>query len=544
MPRHHIKKYELGDDVTTGYAGLLGRLFRKFPLIEKALIKFATCRSAPDGQRRVGVSDLAGKLLQLCRDAHMSADEYPLRAAESAYQSLRKWRARLIDSMGREFLVSEFGENAGRQYDDGLVAYIPPVDPHRIVVFDEWTSHAFTAMPIPDCGGRTRWVPISRYKFISGVRRGDHTICVSRPVLRKEPDIAEFLATLEQAIRPHERLAFTIPGYEYPSTPSSTSDVAGGEWLLPDIMLLDRSLVHMSNQVRLAIATTLGCIILFGPPRRPKARGDVESWHAFISENVRKIPTTTGTGPTDPARGKPEKEAIRLQFHHDLLAQLIENLRVKYCTTGKKSLKAHTPLEDLQRWIGAPTTIVRHLPLNRRADFSLSELRVPVRISCNRKSGNQPVVRFKYAEYIGPKLAQMRTKNEEECMLVINRSAAHVGRLYQGTCEIDVLHARGEWSLPHRLRDRELYYEFAVSRQTKRRDRAKSPVQQLREFCEAQAKDDKDLALVYADIVKHTADPALSTPSPENEPDTTDNPAEIAADPWENLNPLTDEKLW
>jgi len=304
---HRVKNYELKDETTTGSAGLLGRFFRNHPSIEKALIRFATSRRNSEITLPVGISDLSFKLLALCRDAKMAVTDYPLSAEESARKSLEKWYPRLVDSMGRAFLRAEFGEDAGRQYDDGLAAYVSPVDPHRIMVFDEWTPHAFTAVEISNPAGGTKWVPASRYKFVNGVRRGDRVVCACRPVLRKEPDVAEFLATVESAIRPHRRREFTIPTYAYPATPCFTSDVPGGEWLLPDLLYLDRSLVHLAAESRLAIARGLGAIIVWGPPRRPKARGDVEGLHSFFATKVRKFPTTTGANPKDPVRHEPEK---------------------------------------------------------------------------------------------------------------------------------------------------------------------------------------------------------------------------------------------
>ncbi len=544
---HRIKNYELSDETTTGYAGLLGRLFRNYPSIEKALIRFATSRKNSEMTLPVRVSDLSFKLLELCREVGLAANEYPLAAVESARKALEGWYARLADSMGRGFIRAEFGEDAARQYDDGLEAYVSSVDPHRIMVFDEWTAHAFTAVEIPQPGGGTMWVPISRYKFINGVRRGDHVVCASRPVLRKEPDVAEFLATIEGAIRPHRRREFTVPGYAYPATPCFTSDTPGGEWLLPDLLYLDRSLVHLAAENRIAITRGLGSIILYGPPRRPRGRGDVEALNSFFATKVRKFPTTTGSGPKDPVRHEPEKEAVRLHFHHDLLAQFLEMLRVDYSTCGKKSLKGHTPMEVFQRWAGNSCTILRHLPPSHRDQFALAELCVPVTISCDQKSGRQPVVRYKYGEYVGPHLANMRSRNKEKCLLVLNRQAAHLGRLYSlrehEKHEIDVLHTRGEWKEPHTLRERELYYDFKVSRQQKPRDRTKSRTQQLREFCERQAAADKDMALVYADLSKPAAE---GTADPLVEPHATQakEVPESSEETWRKLNCLSEKITW
>jgi len=106
-----------------------------------------------------------------------------------------------------------------------------------------------------------------------------------------------------------------------------------------------------------------------------------------------------------------------------------------------------------------------------------------------------------------------------------------------------VLHTRGEWQEPHTLRERELYWEFKVSRQLKPRDRTKSRAQQLREFCERQAAGDKDMALVFAEVSKPGAE---STTDPQTKSHT--NQAHEAPDSseatWRKLNSLSEKITW
>jgi hypothetical protein len=204
-------------------------------------------------------------------------------------------------------------------------------------------------------------------------------------------------------------------------------------------------------------------------------------------------------------------------------------------------------MEAFQRWAGNPSNILRHLPLSDREHFSLSELHVPVTISCDQRSGRQPVVRYKHAEYVGPRLANLRSRNNEKCRLVLNRQAAHIGRLYSAREnekeEIDVLHTRGEWQEAHTLRERELYYEFRVSRSLKPRDRTKSRAQQLREYCERHAAADKDMALVYADISKPQGKGAAEPPV-ESHANQVKEAAEPTDESWQKLNRLSEKNTW
>jgi hypothetical protein len=75
---YHIKQYELGDNTASGTAGLLSRLFRRYPEeIEKPLIAYALCRSKNlDDPPLPGPSDIRWKLLDLSEKAGIAVNEY------------------------------------------------------------------------------------------------------------------------------------------------------------------------------------------------------------------------------------------------------------------------------------------------------------------------------------------------------------------------------------------------------------------------------------------------------------------------------------
>lgn len=121
---------------------------------------------------------------------------------------------------------------------------------------------------------------------------------------------------------------------------------------------------------------------------------------------------------------------------------------------------------------GPSTSVVPGIPTLRQPVALRDDLSQGERVIHEPKSGpktfrhcgigtivREPVVRYLGAEYVGPQLARMRSESGLECILIVHNNSAHCGRLYaaDGTTEIDVVHARGEWRLPHRLRDREIF---------------------------------------------------------------------------------------
>lgn len=180
-------------------------------------------------------------------------------------------------------------------------------------------------------------------------------------------------------------------------------------------------------------------------------------------------------------------------------------------------------MEDLQQWVSAPNVILRHLPIQERETFCLSEERVEVTIWCDDASGGQPVVRHQYGEYVGPKLRHMRSRNGEKCILVINSRLAHIGRLY--TCgkdptEIDVVNTRGEWRVPHRLEDRAMYKKLRAEGSIPAAAKGRSPIQLLAEYLAKNARGDKNTALKLANFMSGR------NPQPEPETDSTSDASE------------------
>jgi putative transposase len=510
-PRHRIKNYRRRAKLAKLGPGLLGKVFEDHPRIESELTELALTGARPCELRR--------RLLELAETSGVAINEYPRSADEGARKALKTWKAKLIDSHGRGMTDADFGKDAANNFDDGTEAWQPDIDPHCNMTFDEYTPDVFTCIEVLQTNGASNWSVMSRFKVVSGKRRGSRDVCVAHRVLRKAPDVAKFLDAVELAIRPHQRRNFTIEGFGYPDQPCFASDFAAGSWLLFDLVFLDRSRVHLAAETRLTLTRDLGCIIVYGVPRRPKARSDIEAWHSVLSRIFQELSMTVGKGPGDPKRRDPEATALKCRFQEDHVAQIIELATSRFNVSRLKSLKGHTPMEDFQRWSGDENTILRHLPIPQREAFSLATVRVPVHIWCDRRTGRQPVVKYKYAEYVGPKLAHMQSRNGDECVLIFNRNTAHIARLYtsEGKTELDVVHTRGEWNCPHRLSDREDYRKRMKCTAQLSGDSASKIILGIKAHFEGQKKLSKDDALKYAEFIgNHPEFSSLKTESVSN----------------------------
>jgi putative transposase len=521
-PFYRVKRYERGItqgpavEKGEGTAGLLQAVFRQYPEIETKLEDFALRRGDPlELPPRIGLRDIRKKLLALCREAGIPATSYPLNTEEGGIRSLALWRSRLADTHGRAYISDQFGEAAGRNYDEGREGAKPLVDKHQVWVFDEYTLDTIVSIGVPDKTGEVKWLPMSRFKVISGRRRGSKDIIACRAVLKTEPNTADFLHCIEEAIRPHERRKFRVPGFAYPKQACFASELPGCGWALPSVIMLDNSKVHLSAATRRVITEDLGCTVQYGVVRRPRARGDIENWHSYLANEFRKIASTTGTGPNDTRRNEPEKAAVQLRLQLDHIEQVLELLMAKFNAGPLNALKGKTLIEAFTLWARDDNAVVRCVPEAFRERVSLADLQVKVRIASDVGSGKQPVIRFRHADYIGPKLSTFRSRGREECILVLNENTANVGFLYSsdGT-ELDRLQARGIWRAPHTLSQRVDFVRLRGKGKIRWPGEDESPVEILREYLAKGAATNKRDALNFARVIKEVKVKELKSPPP------------------------------
>lgn len=521
-PQFRVKRYERYAK-TSGGPGTLSALFRNHPDIEQKMEDFALRRgnrlSLPS---RIGLTDLRNKLLQLCREAGFTSAMYPLNVSEGGIRALSAWRRRFLDTHGRAFLKDQFGEEAARNFDAGWDAAAAAIDPHNIWVFDEYTVDTFVTVGIPQRDGTMKWVPMARFKVISGRRRGSRDVIVCKAVLKTEPNTTDFLEAVEAVVKPHQRLEFTVPGFAYPKQPCFAAELSGCDWALPSLVMLDNSKVHLSEANRRAIAERLACTVQFGIVRRPQARGDVESWHSYLAREFRKLASTTGTGPWDTRRVNPEKAAVELRLEVDHINQLLELLAAKFNSRPLNSLKGKTPVEAFAQWVRDENTVLRRVPTEKRESFALAEKHIRVRIACDVASGRMPMVRFQYADYVGSRLAAMRSRAGEECVLVLNPSEAHVAKLYamDGT-ELDTLRARGMWHEPHTLDARINFVAKRKRGEVMDPTEFESPTDVLRQALVSGAKKNKRDALDLARLEQASSQEPVVEPEPPPAPTLT-----------------------
>lgn len=519
VPDFRTKSYERRAHDSENKAGLLSSFFAQHPTIERGMKDFVLRRESRLGlPAKAGSIDLRDRFLALCREQGITCG-YPFNTQDKGARSLARWRDRLFDIHPREMTRAEYGEEAGRNVETGHSAGNAGNDPFTVWVIDEYTvdTELTVSVELPD--GRVAHYPMKRCKVISVRRRGSRDILATKLVLKAEPNTSDFLEVVEAAIRPHVRMNFTVHGFQYPAGPCFASELPNCAWVLPDVIMLDNSKVHRSDDVRRAIVENIGASVQYGIVRLPKARGDIENWHSLLANDLRGLASTTATGPSDPRRFKAEEAAmaLRIEAHH--VQEFLELRAAQLNVTPLQSLKGVTPMEAFQDW--ASRAITRDVPERARDGFRLARLHVNVRIRCDKRNGRRPCVQFEFAKYYSERLDKLRSRAGELCVLVLSEADGTSGELFDAQgLKIDDVYTTGEWREPHRLSERRLFVDLRKKRVLEM-PVGVSKIAALREYLASGATRNRSTALAYARM-----DRRAEAPNPKAAPvATVESPA-------------------
>lgn len=204
---------------------------------------------------------------------------------------------------------------------------IPPVGAFQEIHIDE--AHL-------DCHGAAAVVLHGQMK---PVRLGRISLLLARDVatgcylgatfaLSAHPNAADVLGLLEQLIQPWEPPKLTTPGLAYPSAigfPSALDEA----FCRPafGVIRFDNALAHLSHQVRRMVCDHLAATTNLGLPKNPKARACIEQAFKKLNVDIHRLPSTTGSHPTDvrrePGRLKKEPPFVSLRALEEAVTVLL-----------------------------------------------------------------------------------------------------------------------------------------------------------------------------------------------------------------------------
>ncbi|MCL7944672.1 Mu transposase C-terminal domain-containing protein [Marinobacter sp. ATCH36] len=264
-------------------------------------------------------------------------DVYPFTSPSRGYEAARRF---LKDSLADLKMPRDKPRVTGPK--------IPPVCAFQEIHIDE--AHI-------DCKGaaavvlhnQMKPVRLARISLLLARDVGTGAYLAGSFALTTHPDSADILGLLEQLVQPWEPLTLTAPGLSY-SAKAGFPSALNESFCRPTfgIVRLDNALVHLSHQVRRMVCDHLGATANFGLPKNPKARALIEQAFRRLNVDIHRLPSTTGSHPTDvlrePAKLQKEPPFVSLKA----LEEAIGVLLTEYNHSPLGNQGAQTPMEQMQ----------------------------------------------------------------------------------------------------------------------------------------------------------------------------------------------------
>lgn len=464
IPRKKIERGSSNDDLRQFFRQLLA----SYPDLE-LYIKGNYFGIAPYTTERVmNIRTLHEKFLRKCKELQLSDDEYPFNTDTQGYYSLYRY-VKKIERENIELATKrESKENKQKIMSTGIGRkYIQnPLAPFNTVQIDGHIIDIIytTQVRMPD--GTIQPMTAHRCWLFAVIDVA--TRCIIGYSTSQEMNYNQFdvLRAFQNAILPHKKIDFTIPGFSYPANGGFPSiALPETQYALFDIVMLDNAKSHLSKNVRNKALNVINCTLNYGSVATPETRGIVERFFGTLeTKGFHRLPMTTDSQIKGIKRRNPEYNAIKYNVSYNDILEIIEQLIIQYNNSPHEALYNNTPLQEMERKIreyGMMPTIASEQKIEDIQKLMYHT--VTRRVCGGMKNGKRPYVSFMNAQYKNDTLASSNLYLGEQITLLINPDDVSTVEAFTADgMPLGILRANGEHGQKsHSLKSRQAINHYA-----------------------------------------------------------------------------------
>lgn len=429
-----------------GGSGALMQLFDRLPHIQEFVdALFLKKRGAGIiHESRIPLKSIHKRFLDACRTAGLTTRDYPFSVKTLGRVALWRYLSKLLKKKLLSGVLARHGKDAARILRSASGGNVEEeiVRPYQKVQFDAHRIDLFATVSMPSPYGGSVQRIIDRFWILAILEVVSRAILGYYVSLNREYNAHEVLLCVRNAITPWKRRGVTIPGLKYPDHGGMPSEIIPDlAWALWQEFSYDNAKANLSDKVLNKLTRTVGCAINPGPVEAPERRALIERFFQTVEENgFHRLPSTTGSGPSDPRRDDPEHTAIRLNINLEHIEELTEVIILQYNGTPHSGIGYRTPLEYLQYFVSDDNYLVKTLPEGRRTNMDLLSIEVARTVRGNIKQGRRPYIEFEGVRYhndilsrspglIGKRLTLMVNPDDVRSLLAYLPDGAEFGTL-------------------------------------------------------------------------------------------------------------------
>lgn len=441
-----------------GTAGAFSALIQKSPTladwvgrqIQEKRISI-TQVSTDDGLRTRlrGLKSLHLSFLRECRALDIRANDYPFNTDRMGIRSLARYaHDRCMQTFARTATL------AGATHLKGIPSDVATNAPPALHVLDvvEFDGHRLDVrlkVVVRDPLGFEQEFEIERIWLLVIIDVCTRAVLGYHISLNREYSAYDVIRTIEAALEPHRRMAFTLPGVSYGALGGFPSDklpelqYATWQWFK-----LDNAKANLAADVRHALAEFIGCFIDAGPAHTPDDRPYIERFFGSVAASLSsRLPGYTGSNARDLRRALADpKGNLRLYVSLDELEELLEAAIATHNATPHNGLNGRTPLEAIEHSLHGGGAMLNWLPAHKRKTLCLMHTPRLATVRGYLHQGQRPHINFHGVRYTNALLASTALFLGTELRLYYNSQDLRTVRAFAANgAEIGVLKAQGAW---------------------------------------------------------------------------------------------------
>ncbi|PEO83578.1 hypothetical protein CN571_24795 [Bacillus pseudomycoides] len=308
------------------------------------------------------------------------------------------------------------------------------------------------------------------------------------------------------------------------------------KWALWDELLIDNAKANFSGIVAEKLKNIIGCSINQGPVNFPERRGIIERFFGLLAQNgFHRLPSTTGSSPTDVKRDNPEKKAIKYQISENEIEQLTTVLVAEYNATPHGGISHLSPLQSMDQ--KTKRFLVRTLGEEEREFLSFYELRVSREI---RGKNRKPYIQYMNAEYRNEVIANFPELVGKELRLIIDINDLRFIRAFlPDGSDIGFLQASGKWGVvKHSLKTRKAIINLK-NRKLIHFLESDDPIEVYQKYLEEKVHNDKSSRNKLLNLKKEQSNSVyLNEDTPPNKLKSQDEDVDTKGSMFKKLNTI------
>jgi len=444
----------------------LSNIFSSFPDIKSEIDLVILGKKGIQGlprEKSISIKVIHQYFLKICSNHGIPLTDYPFNTKWKGLRGFQKYSKNLLNENINSF--SDRETTYGKQ--KSIITKAPgdprkkPINPLERVEFDGHKIDAYFVGNYPMPSGEIVQKEIPRPWVLTVFDVVTKCVLGYHITLNSEYNSDDVIETIVKSLKPWKRKSITIPDITYQEGDGFPNPLIAesinAKW---QEFYLDNGMANKANNVKRLVIDKLHANYCLGPVANPIRRPYVERFFRRMeTELIHRLPSTTGSSPSDVKRQKPIEQAIKYNIKITDLEQILDVWMANYNNSPHTGLQGRSPLQVFREHVDSGIILPKYSD-NELSD--LNNIEVIRKVCGNLKTGVRPYINYENVRYSSYIFRETSQYIGNIVILRINPDDLRKIRVFKRNNgeEIGILEAEGAWGYePHNLKLRKAIWK-------------------------------------------------------------------------------------